>query len=127
MTPKPIHKREFHAFLSHAHADKAIVDHLYTWLSDQSGIPIWYDARHLPASTMIATYLPEGINKCRAVILILSKASVKSGWVQEEFNAAIGQRTQFKDFYADDVELLGVIHDLAFPYRRRILNYELSR
>lgn len=28
MSAKPIHKRELHAFLSHAHADKAIVDHL---------------------------------------------------------------------------------------------------
>jgi hypothetical protein len=46
MSAKPIHKREFHAFLSHAHADKAVVDHL---------------------------------------------------------------------------------HDLAFPYRRRVLNYELTR
>jgi hypothetical protein len=29
--------------------------------------------------------------------------------------------------YANSLDLLGVIHDLAYPYRRRILNYELSR
>ena len=28
--------------------------------------------------------------------------------------------------YANDVELLGIIHRIAFPYRRRVLNSELA-
>ncbi len=45
-----VQKRSFHAFLSHAHADKVIVDRLDHWLSEVCGIPIWYDARNLQAS-----------------------------------------------------------------------------
>jgi hypothetical protein len=28
--------------------------------------------------------------------------------------------------YANDIELLGRIHRIAYPYRRRVLNWELS-
>jgi len=28
-------------------------------------------------------------------------------------------------YYNDEVELLGIIHKLAYPFRRRIINYEL--
>ncbi len=98
MNAKPTHKRDFQAFLSHAHADKAIVDRLYAWLKDTAGIPVWYDAANLPTGTMIGTYLSEAITDCRSLIIVLSKASVQSGWVKEEYNAALGQRTQFPDF-----------------------------
>ena len=98
MSALPIHKRQFHAFLSHAHADKAVVDRLYAWLKETANIPIWYDADYLPAGSMIATYLPKAIDECRAMIIVLSQASTKSGWVEEEFNAAVGHRTQYRDY-----------------------------
>jgi hypothetical protein len=98
MTAQPVHKRDFQAFLSHAHADKSTVDRLYAWLHDTADIPIWYDAANLPTGTMIGTYLAEAITQCRSLIIVLSEASVKSGWVKEEYNAALGQRTQFEEF-----------------------------
>ncbi len=98
MSALPVHKRQFHAFLSHAHANKPVVDRLYAWLKETAAIPIWYDADYLPAGAMIATYLPKAIAESRAMIIVLSKASTKSGWVEEEFNAAVGHRTQFKDY-----------------------------
>jgi hypothetical protein len=88
-----VNKRPFHAFLSHAHADKAIVDGLDHWLNDISGIQVWYDDRNLPPGAQIATELPNAITNCRSMIIILSKTSVESGWVKEEYEAAIGQRT----------------------------------
>ena len=98
MAGTPLNKRKFCAFLSHAHADKSFVDGLHKWLSEVSGIPIWYDARHLPAGATIATRLAESVTQCRSMIIILSSASINSGWVREEYEAAIGQRTQLKDF-----------------------------
>ncbi|MGE0474415.1 MAG: toll/interleukin-1 receptor domain-containing protein [Nitrospirales bacterium] len=94
----PFHRRKYHAFLSHAHADHAIVDRLHVWLSQLAGVPVWFDAVHLPAGAMIATHLPEAITHCRAMIIILSPRSIQSGWVKEEYEAALGQRTQFKNF-----------------------------
>ncbi|MBM4259200.1 MAG: toll/interleukin-1 receptor domain-containing protein [Deltaproteobacteria bacterium] len=98
MADVSIHKRKFHTFLSHAHADKVVVDHLYDWLSNTSGIPVWYDARHLPAGATIATHLATAVTQCRSLILVLSPSSIKSGWVKEEYETAISQRTRWKDF-----------------------------
>lgn len=98
MPDLPIHKRKFHAFISHAHADKKVVSSLDEWLSQKAGIPIWYDSRDLPPGTMIGTYLPEAVALCRSMILVLSRSSIESGWVKEESEAALSQRTSFKNF-----------------------------
>jgi hypothetical protein len=34
-------------------------------------------------------------------------------------------RDQQVEYYSDDVELLGTLHRIIYPYRRRILNYEI--
>jgi TIR domain len=96
MTELPVLKRPFHAFLSHAHTDKAIVDSLDDWLYGICGIRVWYDDRNLPPASQIATELPNAIANCRSMIMILSKKSVESGWVHEEYEAAIGQRSSTK-------------------------------
>jgi hypothetical protein len=98
MSLPPIRKRKFDAFLSHAHLDKAVVDSIYHWLTDTSGVAVWYDATHLPPSASIATSLPQAIVECRGMIIAVSKASLQSGWVQEEYNAAMAQRTTFRDY-----------------------------
>ncbi len=92
----PYQRRLFRAFLSHAHADKDFVDQLYRWLSVAAEIPIWYDAFNLSTSATISTVLASAIAQCQSMIIVLSKASIKSGWVEEEYNSAIGQRAKYK-------------------------------
>jgi hypothetical protein len=98
MNELPVRRRSFHTFLSHSHSDKVIVDHIYKWLNEVSGVPVWYDGVNLPPSSRIAAELPRAISNCRSMMLILSKSSVNKGWVQEEYDAAIDQRTKYKDF-----------------------------
>ena len=92
MSGTPVGKRRFHAFLSHAHVDKDQADHLFKWLQDVAGMPVWYDAVNMPPGATIAQALPEAIENSRSVILLLSKQSVSRGWVQQEFNAAINHQ-----------------------------------
>lgn len=92
-------QRQYHAFLSHAHADKAIVDQLYQWLTDVAGLEVWYDSRNLPAGTQIGTYLAEAITQCQSAVLVLSQKSVESGWVREEYECANAQRAKYKGMY----------------------------
>jgi hypothetical protein len=95
---QPVHKRQYAAFISHAHADKTVVDRIDDWLSRIAGASVWYDSRNLPPSATIGTHLPMAIEDSRSLILILSKDSVNSGWVQEEYNAGLGQRTKSKGY-----------------------------
>ncbi len=89
-----ISKRKFYAFISHAHADKKIVDRIESWLTDEAHLPVWYDSRYLPPGAQIALHLGNAIEQCRTMIIVLSKASVSSGWVNEEYEAALAQRTK---------------------------------
>jgi TIR domain len=94
----PSQRRLYRAFLSHAHADKNFVNELHKWLSEDAGIPIWYDSYSLATSSTISTDIANAITQCRTMIIVLSKASIKSGWVEEEYNAAIGQRAKYKQY-----------------------------
>ena len=93
-----IHKRKYTTFLSHAHADKKIVDNVEYWLSKVCGLSVWYDSKNLPVSTKIVSHLSKAIAESQSMILILSESSICSGWVEEEYNAGISQRTQFSNF-----------------------------
>ena len=98
MNAKPIRKRHYHSFLSHAHVDKGAVDQIAHWLNDLARLRVWYDSNDLPAGATIVQALPEAIEDCRTLILVLSKISVTKGWVEEEYNAAVAQRAASREF-----------------------------
>jgi hypothetical protein len=95
----PVHKRKFFSFISHAHADKAIVDQIESWLTNTAGLPVWYDSRFLPSGAKLASALGKAIEDCRSTILVLSKRSLESGWVKEEHDASVDQRARSKDAF----------------------------
>lgn len=113
-----IGKRPYHAFLSHAHVDKAQADRLYDFLSRVADFRIWYDTDDMPPGARFGTRLSEAIQSSRAVIILLSRSSVASGWVEEEYNAAQNQRANHKDFRViplriDDVAPPGFLSNLT--------------
>ena len=91
--PSSVRDRPYGAFLSHAHADKAVVDRLHGWL-EKAGLHVWYDARQLAPGASIASELGDAIGRCRSALIVLSKASVDSPWVKDEWNAAVAERDQ---------------------------------
>jgi TIR domain len=93
-----IHRRGFDAFLSHAHVDKAFVNELYDWLTRTAGFEIWYDSKEMAAGTAIATGLHEGIEDCRALIVVGSEAALRSGWVRKEINVAQDEQARHSGF-----------------------------
>lgn len=110
----PYQRRLYRAFLSHAHADKEFVNQLHSWVSEVAEIPIWYDTSNLSASATISTELANAITQCQSMIIVLSKESIRSGWVEEEYNAAIGQRAKYKRYRIipiriDDCEIPGFL------------------
>ncbi len=88
----------FHMFLSHAHANKEVVDQIYNWMTGVAEIPVWYDSYNLPPTAKISTGLSKAISQCRGMMVVLSKASIQSGWVEDEYSGAIIQRNQDKQF-----------------------------
>ena len=93
MADIPLRERPFDTFLSHAHADKAVVDRVHAWL-ERAGLKVWYDATHLGAGAKIASELGQAIAQCRSALVVMSRVSVDSGWVEDEWNLASVERNR---------------------------------
>lgn len=99
MADEPVHKRKYHAFLSHSSEDKkSFVEDLYKWFKKIASIPVWYDQTVLSGGSIVPDSLGKAIPECRSMILILSSASVKSPWVRKEYSLAEHHKTKYKDF-----------------------------
>lgn len=114
-----VEKRQYHAFLSHAHVDKARADQLVGWLRDVAGVPVWYDSFNLPPGATIEEALPAAIENSRSMILLLSKVAVSRGWVQQEYRAAINHQMQHRAFRLipirlDDVDPPGFLQNYSY-------------
>ncbi len=79
----PLNLRPHNVFLSHSSRDKLdFVDGLYNWLTRNAGLTVWYD-RNLGAG-QVAANLGDAIDSSQAAIIVLSRNSVQSQWVQQE-------------------------------------------
>jgi hypothetical protein len=113
-----IRRRGYQAFLSHAHADSDAVARLYDWLR-VARVRVFYDAVDFPPGSQIASALADEIAKSRALLLVLSRTSIESGWVKEEYNAAFNHRTQHPAFgivpvRIDEVEPPGFLANYSY-------------
>lgn len=118
MAEAVIGKRPYHAFLSHAHVNKTQADALHRFLADVADIPVWYDAADLPPGASFVRGLYEAIEKSRSAIILLSKDSVASGWVDQEHQAAQNQHAKNDKFHViplrlDDVEPPGLLSNFS--------------
>ena len=94
----PIHKRKFFSFLSHAHADKGIVDQI-DLAYQHCRSPCLVRLTISPFRGKDRLRAGKAIEDCRSTIIVLSKRSVEFGWVKEEFDASVDQRAQSKDAF----------------------------
>jgi sulfur transfer complex TusBCD TusB component (DsrH family) len=94
----PVHRRQFDAFLSHAHADRTFVDALYRWLGNTCGLNIWYDAVKMAGGSGIGSGLQSAIEECRGLLLIGSIDAISRGWVKEELEIARVELTDSAGF-----------------------------
>lgn len=108
-------KRPFRAFLSHSHANKAVVDRLYAWLTKTCGYKIWYDAVNFPAG-LVGTQLGAAIEECQGAIIVLSTQAIASGWVEQEWNICLEQQAANPDFSIIQLR----VDDCALPAALRV-------
>ena len=84
--------------------------------------------RIMGAFMVLADITEENLNTC-------VEAGIALGAKRPLHLVACGPRHKppfmFRDqqvwYYENDVELLGIVHNLVRPYRRRIINYELKK
>jgi hypothetical protein len=79
---------QFDVFLSHSSLDKAWVSQLKDDLL-RYGVSVWLDRDEIRPGDLFVDALEQALDQCRAVALIVSPASLKSGWVKEEYHRAL--------------------------------------
>lgn len=92
-------------FLSHSSQDKLFVRKLAHDLQDKQVKP-WLDEREILVGDSLHGRIAEGIEKTDFLILVLSDASIKSGWVEREVNAAL-----MKELDKNNIVILPVLKD----------------
>ena len=75
-------------FISYSHGDSTFVDKLESQLNNK-GIRFWRDIHDMKAGR-IETQIDRAISQNRTVLLVLSKNSIKSDWVEHEVRTARG-------------------------------------
>lgn len=75
-------------FISYSHEDSDFVDKLAINLV-QRNVYIWFDKWELSVGDSLLDKIQAAITEASALIIVLSKSSVKSNWVKKELNAAL--------------------------------------
>jgi hypothetical protein len=78
-------------FVSHSSKDKPFVRKLVEELKKRP-LNIWLDETELKVGDSIVSKISEGLTETDYLVVVLSKASVSSQWVQEELNAALASQ-----------------------------------
>jgi hypothetical protein len=75
-------------FISYSHADKSFVDSLAKQLV-ANRVSVWLDKWEIHAGDSLLIKIQNAISGASALLVILSKASVKSEWCTKELNAGL--------------------------------------
>ena len=82
-------------FISYSHKDKAFVDQLFGALIYRN-IHVWLDRVELKVGDSLLTKIQGGLEQAPALLVVLSKSSVESGWCKRELNAALMRELEEK-------------------------------
>lgn len=83
-------------FISYAHQNQTFVDRLYTDLR-QAGVPCWYAPEDMPIGARIRQTIDQAIQGQAKLLLVLSRHSVASPWVEKEVETAFETEQQRKN------------------------------
>lgn len=75
-------------FISYSHKDKAFADRLATQLVRRN-VNVWLDRWELSVGDSLVERIQEAVDGASALLVILSKASVASGWCKKELSAGL--------------------------------------
>jgi hypothetical protein len=98
-----------HLFISYAHADKAHLDRLVTWLreNDFAEHELWYD-KHIEGGNNWRDEIASALDEAFGVLVIVTSTSVKSLYCTYEWAYAMGQGIPTLPLVFDKVEMADV-------------------
>ncbi len=110
-----------HIFVSYTRSDNAIAQQIVTAL-DQAGLQPWIDTREIKPGDSFLEKMNEGLGEASYVLLLLSRDSLESQWVQREWLSTLaGRATVLIPVLLDDSEIPPLLRDIVhFDLRGKI-------
>jgi hypothetical protein len=120
----------FDVFLSYSRGDELFVARLKSAL-EAHGLTVWRDREEIRAGDLIVKALERGLAASRAVAFVVSPASLRSGWVEEEYARALGlihsaKPMRLVPLLLEDAELPGFLQNRSHVDFREEENFEQS-
>lgn len=81
------------AFLSHSSADNDLAWKIYRWLRDQA-VSVWFDRIELRPGDSLLSKIAAGITRANVLLVLVTKSSIRSPWVEKELSIALTQEVQ---------------------------------
>ncbi len=105
-------------FLSHAHADRSVVQQIYHELR-KADVPCWLDEAEILPGESIMGKVEEAIDDMDYLGVVLSRTSVNSSWVQAELRMAMTEelkeaRVRVIGLVIDDCRIPGFLRDKLY-------------
>lgn len=91
-------------FVSYSSEDRKFVNTIVQMMKEER-ISYWKAPEMIPAGSSYAREIPRAIKECEVFLLVLSRTSQKSIWVEKEIDSAISHRKTIIPFQIDDVPL----------------------
>lgn len=115
----------FDAFLSYHSGDSDWVARLRKGL-ESKGVRVWLDSEQIRPGDRFPGALARAIGDVRSVIVILSRGSLQSPWVEEEYSLALARRCHVIAALIDDVEAPGFVEGRTWVDFRDEAEFEAS-
>lgn len=106
-------------YLAHASEDKALIKPLAEGLM-QTGIKTWYDNWEIGYGDSLRRKMEEGLGDCTHFIVLLTEASIKKPWVNEEIDAGLMRAVEGR------AKFIGLRYDLPLASLSPFLRTRLS-
>lgn len=91
-------------FVSYSSEDRKFVNTIVQMMKDEK-IAYWKAPEMIAAGSSYAREIPRAIKECEVFLLVLSRTSQKSIWVEKEIDSAISHRKIIIPFQIDDIPL----------------------
>lgn len=91
-------------FVSYSSEDRTLVNTIVQMMKEEQ-IAYWKAPEMIPAGSSYAREIPRAIKECEVFLLVLSRTSQKSIWVEKEIDSAISHRKTIIPFQIDDIPL----------------------
>lgn len=105
-------------FLSHSSKDKLLAKRIANDLRE-AGIQVWLDEWEILIGDSITQQIQQGLEQAEFVVVLLTRHSVESGWVEKEWQSKIGQEAASRQvavlpLKADDCAIPPLLRDKKY-------------